>query len=179
MSSLARDPGFAAARAHAPAPLAMLDATLVAARQALDPVLARAIEARVRSQLGDAAAPTQAPSERDQACLEFADQFVLFVPGITQAQRDEAAEQVGAGQMLELVRMLYAFDMTTRLGISLRLLFGSESVPAGDEPRVGDPLELGPAMEGLHAAAMLLRELDPVTTELVRLHCARYHDCKT
>ena len=24
-----------------------------------------------------------------------------------------------------------------------------------------------------------LHELDPVTTELVRLHCARYHDCKT
>ena len=31
----------------------------------------------------------------------------------------------------------------------------------------------------LHAAAMRLHALDPVTTELVRLHCARYHDCKT
>ena len=44
--------------------------------------------------------------------------------------------------------------------------------PVGQQP-------LDAAVDGLHAAAMRLHALDPVTTELVRLHCARYHDCKT
>jgi hypothetical protein len=29
------------------------------------------------------------------------------------------------------------------------------------------------------AAVVRMTALDPVTTEIVRLRCARYHDCKT
>ena len=35
------------------------------------------------------------------------------------------------------------------------------------------------ALEGWQAAVMRLSALDPVTTELVRLRCARYHNCHT
>ena len=30
-----------------------------------------------------------------------------------------------------------------------------------------------------HAAAVLQDEVDPMTTELVRLRCAQHHDCHT
>jgi hypothetical protein len=74
--------------------------------------------------------------------------------------------------------MIYVFDMTDRLILSLGRLFE----PRETEDEAFAPVEpkpLGVAVDDLHAAAMLLHALDPVTTELVRLHCARYHDCKT
>ena len=35
------------------------------------------------------------------------------------------------------------------------------------------------ALDAWQAAVVRLSDLDPVTTELVRLRCARYHDCHT
>ena len=39
--------------------------------------------------------------------------------------------------------------------------------------------ELGEALGAYQAAVVRLSSLDPVTTELVRLRCARQHDCGT
>ena len=39
--------------------------------------------------------------------------------------------------------------------------------------------ELRDAMSSWQAAAVRLDAVDAVTTELVRLRCARYHDCHT
>ena len=38
---------------------------------------------------------------------------------------------------------------------------------------------LAEALDQWQAAVVRLSRLDPVTTELVRLRCARYHDCHT
>ena len=35
------------------------------------------------------------------------------------------------------------------------------------------------ALNDFAAAAMRLDELDPITTELVRLRCANHHNCRT
>ena len=35
------------------------------------------------------------------------------------------------------------------------------------------------ALDAWQAAVVRLSDLDPVTTELVRLRCARHHDCHT
>ena len=35
------------------------------------------------------------------------------------------------------------------------------------------------ALAAWQAAVVLIDAVDPVTTELVRLRCARYHDCHT
>ena len=48
-------------------------------------------------------------------------------------------------------------------------------VPAGTR---GDG-DLRRALAAFAAATVRLNELDPVTTELVRLRCARHHDCHT
>ena len=48
-------------------------------------------------------------------------------------------------------------------------------VPAGTS---GDR-DLQAALLGFAAAVVRLSAVDPVTTELVRLRCAGYHDCHT
>ena len=49
--------------------------------------------------------------------------------------------------------------------------------------RVPDGVKTAPvlanALDAWQAAVVRLCRLDPVTTELVRLRCARYHDCRT
>jgi hypothetical protein len=169
-------------RRQAPAALVALDSAHAAACSAIDPVLAEALRQRVAENLGIAspAGPASPPTEREQPCFDFADQFVVYVPGVVEGQREAVAEALGRDQVHELARMLYVFDMTDRLVLSLGCLF-----PPEDDDDAGgslDPVELQPlgaALDRLHAAAMLLDGLDPTTTELVRLHCARYHDCKT
>ena len=50
-------------------------------------------------------------------------------------------------------------------------------------PRVSDGVKAAPplrdALAAWQAAVVRLAAVDPVTTELVRLRCARYHDCRT
>ena len=50
-------------------------------------------------------------------------------------------------------------------------------------PRIGPGVQAAPALigplYGWQAAAVKVDGVDPVTTELVRLRCARHHDCHT
>jgi hypothetical protein len=48
-------------------------------------------------------------------------------------------------------------------------------IPSG----VGAPRPLSSALGGWQAAVVCLSSVDPITTELVRLRCADYHDCGT
>jgi hypothetical protein len=179
MSRLADTPELRPAREHAPGALAALESAYEAARLAVDPALADGLRRRVAESLGlvAAAGSPPAPAGRE-SCFEFADQFVAFVPGVTEAQRRAVAAELGDEHRLELARMLYVFDMADRLVLALGRLYESRGEDGDDAPPV-DCLPLGEAVDGLHAAAMQLQAVDPVTTELVRLHCARYHDCKT
>lgn len=182
MSRLALTPELRPALRHAPAPLAALESAHAAACSAVDPALAEALRRRIAASVGltTGEGPSREPTVSEAACSEFADQFVAYVPGIGDAHRAAVADGVGPDRVLDVARMIYVFDMTDRLVLALGRLFP----PLRDDPPAADlePVErqpLGDAVPGLHAAAMQLHELDPVTTELVRLHCARYHDCKT
>jgi len=46
-------------------------------------------------------------------------------------------------------------------------------------PRTYAAAPLRTPLGAWQAAVVRMSALDPVTTELVRLRCARYHDCKT
>jgi hypothetical protein len=179
VSRLAERPELRPAREHAPTALAALESAHEAACLAVDPVLADCLRRRVAESLGLGASGDSPPGVAGrEACFEFADQFVTYVPGVTEAQRRAVGVELGDDQRLELARMLYVFDMTDRLVLTLGRLYEPRGEDAGDVAST-ELKPLGAAVDGLHAAAMQLHELDPVTTELVRLHCARYHDCKT
>lgn len=179
MSRLAERPELRPAREHAPGALAALESAYEAARLAVDPALADCLRRRVAESLGMVAPAEAAPAvAAREGCFEFADQFVAYVPGVTQAQRDAVAVELGDDQRLELARLLYVFDMADRLVLALGRLYEPRDEDGGGVPPV-ESRPLGEAVDGLHAAAMRLDAVDPVTTELVRLHCARYHDCKT
>lgn len=185
MTRLALAPELGPARVYAGAALAELESAYCISLRTIDAELAESLRHRVDEVLGagdgtaePASAVSSAVTDRERACFDLADQFVVHVSGVTAAQRAAVAAALGAEQLHELARMLYVFDLTARLKLSLGRLF--EPVDAGSDdttPREEKPLEV--SLEGLHAAAMRLQSLDPVTTELVRLHCARYHDCKT
>ena len=182
MNRLAHLPELQPARRQAPAALAALESAHAAACRAIDPTLADALRRRVAESLGapPPVGPASPRTEQEPACFDFADQFVVSVPGIAEGHRDAVADRIGREHVHELARMLYVFDMTDRLVLSLGRLFPPRSEDGADD--VLDPVQqqpLGAAVDGLHAAAMQLDGLDPSTTELVRLHCARYHDCKT
>ena len=53
--------------------------------------------------------------------------------------------------------------------------------PEGKRPSVGGAYapRLSAALDSYQEAVVLLKGLDPVTTELVRLRCAHFHDCGT
>ena len=51
--------------------------------------------------------------------------------------------------------------------------------PGADGRRAGYQPVLAAALDVYQDAVVRLRLLDPVTTELVRLRCARVHDCHT
>ena len=53
--------------------------------------------------------------------------------------------------------------------------------PEGKRPSLAAAYapRLSAALDGYQEAVVLLKGLDPVTTELVRLRCARLHDCHT
>ena len=161
--------------------MAALESAYDAASAALEPALAATMRDRVAEQLGLApvAAATAPPDAREQACFDFADQFVVYVAAVDDDQRAGVAAVLGEENLPTLAEMLYVFDMTDRLVSSLGRLFEPGPDDADSAAATVEPRPLPRALEDLHAAAMRLHTLDPVTTELVRLHCARYHDCKT
>ena len=171
MTRLALAPELAAVGTHAPEALLELEAAYDAACTTLDPALTQAVQLRVEGEEGEASA--------SPAVLAFADQFVVYVAGVTDEQRSAAAAAAGEEQLRDIARVLYVLDLTSRLRRTLgRLeLDGPEATVEPEPPEA--PKSLGQALADYHAAAMCLQSLDPVTTELVRLHCARYHDCKT
>jgi alkylhydroperoxidase family enzyme len=176
-------PELAPAWSYAPEAVAALESAYDAASRAIDPEFAATMRHRVAEQLGSAplAEPTHPATGRERACFDFTDQFVVYVPAVGSDARAGVADALGEENVSTLAEMIYVFDMTARLVCALGRLFepGPADADADADLAPVEPRPLTEATERLHAAAMLLHELDPVTTELVRLHCARYHDCKT
>ncbi len=121
--------------------------------------------------------PLFSPAERDT--LAFTEQFLIDVGGTTAAARAELIAHFGAEGARGLVAAIYVVEFTQRLQmIAARLL--------GNDP--GEPPLIGPSAVGDATPAGLLgayqeavvrgSTLDPMTTELVRLRCARTHRCR-
>ena len=121
--------------------------------------------------------PLFSPAERD--ILAFTEQFLMDVGGTDATVRAGLIEHFGADSARELVSAIYVVEFTQRLQlIAARVLDDDASSPAlVSPPPVGDasPADL---LNEYQAAVIRGSTLDPMTTELIRLRCARTHQCR-
>jgi alkylhydroperoxidase family enzyme len=114
-------------------------------------------------------------------CAEFAEQFVLDVAAIGEAERDLLLRHVDGSAMTDLVRAFFVVEYALRLELVSARLFGGAPSAAPPPPitRAADPsAALLEALADYQDAVVRGSALDPVLTELVRLRCARTHNCR-
>jgi alkylhydroperoxidase family enzyme len=165
-------------RALAPDAIASFDLVLAAAADAAehDP-LTELARRRVVARLTPGAADDVDDASltvTEQACVTFAEQFVLDVSLISDTERTRLADALGR-HLFGFVQALYVFDHGLRVRTAIRQLFGCDVFTAASS---GDAAQLWPALERMMTAVVVLDALDPLTGELVRLRGARAHQCR-
>jgi AhpD family alkylhydroperoxidase len=117
-------------------------------------------------------------SALDRDGVAFAEQFVMDVAGTSHDSLDALRGQLGSDRLRDFVTSVYLVEFTQRLQLAAQALL--PSVPdlsdAGrPDQRQGSLREL---LGSYQDAVVRSTALDPVTTELVRLRCARTHNCR-
>jgi len=122
-----------------------------------------------------------AADARTAACVQFAEQFVVDVAGLTDDQRNSMMAAMG-NDAFAFVQFVYVADVFTRARIAIEMLFGDrlEAVdpvdPVDADSGAGDAL--WPLLERFMQQVALRSALDPLITELVRLRGAQVHNCR-
>jgi alkylhydroperoxidase family enzyme len=124
----------------------------------------------------DAGDTSPAADPRAPACIEFTEQFVVDVAGITDSQRQAMFAAMGA-DAFTFVQTLFVADVFTRARIAVGKLFHEPFAEAAEDTSV-DGAQLWPLLEQFMRQVAMMRALDPLTTELVRLRGARVHNCR-
>jgi alkylhydroperoxidase family enzyme len=106
-------------------------------------------------------------------CVRFAEQFVVDVAGITDADRAMLSGALGR-ETFAFVQALFVVDVFQRARIALQRLYG---VPY-DGPPAAEPGDLWAAIEEFMRVVSRASLLDPLTTELIRLRGATVHHCR-
>ena len=148
--------------------------------QAGDPVLLELVRVRVGQLIGNPAAFALAASAVSSAAepdvVDFTEQFVIDVGGTAEEMRDGLTARFGADGARALVTAVYVVEFTQRLQlIAARLLDGAPGPVNSFAPVDTSAAGL---LNAYQAAVVRGSALDPVTTELVRLRCARTHHCR-
>jgi alkylhydroperoxidase family enzyme len=116
-------------------------------------------------------------SDREAVVVAFAEQFATDVSGIDAHQREKLLSALG-DNAFRVVTAIFIADFVPRVWAGLDALGmgrpGNGSAVAWDDDT--DPTR--PLLKGFAPAVARLRELDPVTTEVVRLRGAEQHNCR-
>jgi alkylhydroperoxidase family enzyme len=115
--------------------------------------------------------------ERDRVVAAFAEQFAVDVTGIGDNQRKQFVSTLGKNAFRTAVAVFIA-DFVPRVWAGFDALDMGGHGDAGDVEwdRDADPIDA--LLNGFVPAVARLRELDPVTTEVVRLRGAVQHNCR-
>jgi alkylhydroperoxidase family enzyme len=158
-----------------------------AVAKTMDPDLLQLICARIDTLIGDGSLSRQLfteglgdLSDSQKVAINFAEQFIIDVSGITDVERGGLEEYFPGEQMRDFVTALYITEFSYRLKLIASMLFGGE---------LNQPIQLMNLTQGEHIdprthlknyqdSVVRGADLDPVTTELVRLRCARTHNCQ-
>ena len=118
----------------------------------------------------------------ERACLGFCEQFFIDVANVTTKETEAIDAELGVQGLADFVNALLVIEQRLRLRLAWdhcrrggRLVSHDRRIPAG----VHVTASLHQALEEWQASVVLLDRMDPVTTELVRLRAAAYHDCRT
>lgn len=108
--------------------------------------------------------------------LAFAEQFSTDVSAIDDEQRAALRQAIG-DDALTFAHAMYVADVVPRARVALDRLFGESErhVPSPDDAAAPD---LWDAIQHNIRVVPGLRELDPITSELIRLRLARQHNCR-
>jgi hypothetical protein len=116
-------------------------------------------------------------SDREAVVVAFAEQFATDVSGIGAHQREQSLSALG-DNAFRVVTAIFIADFVPRVWAGFDALGmgrpGNGSAVAWDDDT--DPTR--PLLKGFAPAVARLRELDPVTTEVVRLRGAVQHNCR-
>lgn len=119
-------------------------------------------------------------SEAEAAVAEFAEQFSVDVSSVTAEQRSRLWKQLG-DRTFGVVVQVYIADFIPRVRAGLEALgVGAQYLAWVAQPitwdHTTDPADL--VFNDFLIAVARMRELDPVTSELVRLRGAAQHNCR-
>ena len=134
-------------------------------------------EAKIRALPAYPDSPLFSAAERDT--VAFAEQFLIDVGGTTEAARAGLIGHFGAKGAKALVSAIYVVEFTQRLQMIAGHVLDDDGWPA----HLAGPATAGDAapadlLTAYQEAVMRGSTLDPMTTELVRLRCARTHRCR-
>lgn len=113
-------------------------------------------------------------SDADRAALEYAEQVSFDVASTQPTQRNALFSEFGA-DALPFAQAIYVADLLPRARHALDVLFGPSTAPNDDGAAEGD---VGHLVNELIRVVPALQAIDAVTTELVRLLGARWHQCR-
>jgi alkylhydroperoxidase family enzyme len=164
-----------------PEAVALLVLANECAQQVLDPDLLEHLRVRIDALIGDGSGDL---TDSHNVATAFAEQFIIDVSGITDADRESLAAYFPGEAMREFITALYILECTYRLSLVAQMLLTDGSVPA-DTTASGMTTSNSDERPGIRRslkdyqdAVVRGTDLDPVTTELVRLRCARTHNCR-
>jgi alkylhydroperoxidase family enzyme len=165
-----------------PEATALFDVVHARAWDVVDHDLLHAVRARAATVMGHPdGRRTRAADAGARDSEEFAEQFVLDVTGLGQAERDVLRRHFDDATATDLVRALFVVEYAMRLELMSTRLFGGP-VSGAPLPRTGGPGDPSAALLETLAdyqdTVVRGDALDPVLTELVRLRCARTHNCR-
>jgi hypothetical protein len=174
-----------------PEAVALLTAANECARQSVDPDLLELLQVRIDTLIGSGSLSKCIFTENageltasHNVAAAFAEQFIIDVSGITDADRESIAAHFPGEAMREFVTSLYILECTYRLSLvaqilltdnedpSIAIAFATNPVASSERPNIRDSLK------DYQDAVVRGTDLDSVTTELVRLRCARTHNCR-
>jgi alkylhydroperoxidase family enzyme len=115
-------------------------------------------------------------TDEQRVALTFAEQFSTDVAAVSDEQRAALTRTLGDGA-LTFAHAMYVADVVPRARVALDRLFGESG---HHTPRPSDAVssDLWDALQHNIRVVPGLRELDPITSELIRLRLARQHNCR-